>query len=185
MKKNRIITIVALIALLLICFSACSPDDNTADAPYEPIILIQSPMSFETNEVRSAFEKAKDYGLGIALVAEELPELENTTRKNPLNGQVLEYIYSHLSTYICQDCGEPAKYESRGWIAQECEKHKSKDSVKKKRRTYTVKIFGFDPTQGGKYERKIPCKEYWDEYMKCLKMSDAQFLHYVKTGEEN
>ena len=97
----------------------------------------------------------------------------------------LEYIYMHLSTYVCQDCGKPAKYESRGWIAQECEEHKTQDSVKKGNRSYNVTIVGFDLNQGGKYERKIPCKEYWDEYIKCLKMSDAQFLHYVKTGEKN
>ena len=91
----------------------------------------------------------------------------------------------HLSTYVCQDCGKPAKYESRGWIAQECEEHKTQDSVKKGNRSYNVTIVGFDPSQGGKYERKIPCKKYWDEYLKCLKMSDAKFLHYVKTGEES
>lgn len=96
----------------------------------------------------------------------------------------LEYIYGYLSTYVCQDCGQPARYESVGWIAQECEKHKTKDSVKKKRRTYTIKILGFNPKKGGRYTRQFSCKEYWDEYMKCLKMSDAQFLHYVKTGEE-
>ena len=111
MKKNRIITIVTLIALMLVCFSACSPDDNTADAPYEPKILIESPLSDETNELRSTFKKAKDYGLGIALMAAKLPELENTTRKNPLNGQVLEYVYSQCK-YTDRETKELGKHYS-------------------------------------------------------------------------
>ena len=96
----------------------------------------------------------------------------------------LEYIYGHLSTYVCENCGKPAKYESRGWIAQECEEHKSKDSIKKKKKNYTITIIGFDPCQGGKYETKIPCKKYWDEYLKCLKLSDEEFLNYIKIEEK-
>lgn len=97
----------------------------------------------------------------------------------------LEYIYSHLSTYVCQECGKPAKYESRGWIAQECEEHKSDNSVKKGNRSYKVIIIGFDPNQSGKYEIKIPCKTYWDEYIKCLKMDKEKFLKYVMSEEGN
>lgn len=97
----------------------------------------------------------------------------------------LESIYSHLSTYICQECGKPAKYESIGWIAQECEEHKSKNSAKKSNRSYKVIITSFDPNQNRKYERKIPCKTYWDEYIKCLKMSKENFLKYIMNSEVN
>lgn len=100
------------------------------------------------------------------------------------NGHELETIYSYLSTYVCQICGEPAKYESRGWVAQECEKHKSENSIKKGRKNFTIKIIRFHPNSGEEIIR-IPSKEYWNEYLKCLKMSDTKFLHYVKTGEES
>jgi hypothetical protein len=94
----------------------------------------------------------------------------------------LEYIYMHLSTYICQDCGKPAKYESRGWIAQECEEHKTQDSVKKGNRSYYVTLISSDGN-GKQTKRKIDCKGYWYEYIKCLELTDENFLHYVKTGE--
>lgn len=97
----------------------------------------------------------------------------------------LESIYSHLSTYICQTCGKPAKYESIGWIAQECAQHKSDNSAKKGNRFYKVIITSFDLDQNRKYERKIPCKMYWDEYIKCLKMDKEKFLKYVMSEEGN
>ncbi len=111
MKKNRIISLFTLIALLLVCFSACSPDDNSADAPYEPKIVIQSPLSFETNPLRTDFEKATGYGLGLSAAPEKIPELENSTRKNPLNGQELEYSYSEC-TYIDRETKELGKHYS-------------------------------------------------------------------------
>ena len=96
----------------------------------------------------------------------------------------LEAIYGLLSTYICQECGKPAKYESRGWIAQECADHKSQDSIKKAKRSYCVKIYRYS-YENGKEEIKIPCKQYWDEYIKCLKMSKEKFLKYVMSEEGN
>ena len=32
-------------------------------------------------------------------------------------------------------------------------------------------------------KRKIDCKGYWYEYIKCLELTDEKFLHYVKTDE--
>ena len=95
----------------------------------------------------------------------------------------LEYIYSHLSTYVCQDCGKPAKYESRGWISQECEEHKSVDSIKKGNRKYSVTLFRYTP-EFDQVKVIIPCKQYWDEYLKCLKMSDEKFLQYIIGNRE-
>lgn len=96
----------------------------------------------------------------------------------------LEYIYSHLSTYVCQECGKPAKYESRGWIAQECEEHKSNNSGKKGNRKYCVKLICYRAASG-REERVIPCKNYWDEYIKCLKMTKEKFLQYIMTDDRN
>ena len=96
----------------------------------------------------------------------------------------LEYIYSHLSTYVCQECGKPAKYESRGWIAQECEEHKSDNSIKKGNRKYCVKLICYRAASG-REERVIPCKNYWDEYIKCLKMTKEKFLQYIMTDDRN
>ena len=99
-------------------------------------------------------------------------------------GDELESIYSYLSIYVCQTCGEPAKYESRGWICQECEEHKSENSIKKSRKNFTLKIIR-SYANGEKEIIRIPCKEYWNEYLKCLKMSKEQFLAYVTIPEDN
>lgn len=99
----------------------------------------------------------------------------------------LECIYSHLSTYVCQECGKPAKYTSMGWVEQLCrdcfirnfpKENPDKTYCKKGNRNYSCRIISFD-TDKGKYERKIPCKEYWDEYINCLKMSKEKFLSYI------
>ena len=105
----------------------------------------------------------------------------------------LECIYSHLSTYVCQTCGQPAKYMSQGWIEQFCkdcfiknfpDENPDKTYCKKGNRSYKITIIGFSPEKG-KTKREIPCKEYWDEYVKCLKMSKEKFLAYVTIPEEN
>lgn len=94
----------------------------------------------------------------------------------------LEYIYSYLSTYVCQTCGKPALYQSRGWIEQECEEHKSENSEKKpiQKAYVTIRRFSIDGTR----EVKIPCKDYWDEYLTCLNMSKEDFLNYIMTTDE-
>lgn len=105
----------------------------------------------------------------------------------------LEYIYSHLSTYVCQQCGKPAKYTTMGWVEQLCRdcfskacpnENLDKTYCKNGNRSYYITIISYNPSEG-KTKRKIPCKQYWDEYIKCLKMSDEQFLQYVKISEED
>ena len=105
----------------------------------------------------------------------------------------LESIYSHLSTYICQTCGKPAKYMSQGWIEQFCRdcfiktfpnENPDKTYCKKGNRSYKVTIIGFSPEEG-KTKREVPCKKYWDEYLKCLKMDKEKFLKYVMNSEVN
>ena len=80
-----------------------------------------------------------------------------------------------------------------GWVEQLCRdcfikmcpnENPDKTYCKNGNKKYSVTRIGFSQKEG-KTKEEIPCKEYWDEYLKCLKMDDEQFLHYVKTGEEN
>lgn len=98
----------------------------------------------------------------------------------------LEYIYDHLSTYVCEYCGNPAKYISKGWVTQFCkecfvksfpDENPDKTYFKKGNKKYKLIIHGFRNRE--EYKEEIPCKEYWDEYIKCLKMNDEQFLNYI------
>lgn len=104
----------------------------------------------------------------------------------------LESIYEHLSTYICEYCGKPAKYETPGWITEECEncyrEHyltqylEDKNKYKLKRKHFYIKIVGFE--NGQRYTKKYDCHAYWEEYLKCRKMTDSEFLNYI-IGEES
>jgi hypothetical protein len=65
----------------------------------------------------------------------------------------LEYIFEHLSTYVCTECGKIAKYETPGWIMELCEscykEHymsiyvKDKNKNRKRRKNYFVIINGW------------------------------------------
>lgn len=112
----------------------------------------------------------------------------------PKDSKISEFdcIYEHLSTYICEYCGEPAKYETPGWITVLCEdcykKHYStqyqedKNKHRLSRKHYYVKIMGFK--EGEKYTEKYDCREYWEEYLKTRKMKDEEFLSYILGDEE-
>ena len=105
----------------------------------------------------------------------------------------LEYIYEHLSTYICEDCGKPAKYETPGWITELCENcykkshsiqyQENKDKHKLPRKHYYVKIMGF--RDGKRYTKRYDSKPYWEEYLKCRKLTDNEFINYLLNEEEN
>ena len=104
------------------------------------------------------------------------------------NVHELEYIYEHLSTYICEDCGRVAKYETPGWITELCESCyktsyqsvyiENKNENKMKRKIFYVKIRGFSP-DSGRYTERYACRQYWEEYLKCRKMSDKTFIEYL------
>ena len=103
----------------------------------------------------------------------------------------LEYVFEHLSTYVCEDCGNIAKYETSGWIVELCEncykmhypilyeKDKCKNKLKRKR--YSIKIVGYSK-EAGQYVKTYDCKSYWEEYLKCTKMSDLDFIKYILTS---
>lgn len=107
----------------------------------------------------------------------------------------LEYIFEHLSTYVCEDCGNIAKYTTPGWITQLCQKcffdsysikMDEKDKFKKHRKNFVVTIKGWENNTS--YVKKYNSKPYWEEYLKCRKMSKEEFLNYIleenKYGEE-
>ena len=81
----------------------------------------------------------------------------------------LECIYSHLSTYVCQECGKPAKYITMGWVEQLCRdcfikqypnENPDKTYCKKGNRNYFCRIIGFDKDTG-KYEISHPTLLYF------------------------
>lgn len=99
----------------------------------------------------------------------------------------LDYIFEHLSTYICERCGKPAKYETHGWIGQYCENCFKKfneteyaenpNNCKMKRRKFVITVKGW--ANGSCYTKKYYSKPYWEEYLKCIKMTDEEFLNYI------
>ena len=104
----------------------------------------------------------------------------------------LSYIYEHLSTYICEDCGTPAKYETPGWITELCESCyknnylnayvESPSNHKIKRKSFIISIKGWN--NGKYYTEKYNCKPYWEEYLKARKMKDEEFISYILGDEE-
>ena len=107
----------------------------------------------------------------------------------PIDSKVseLDYIYEHLSTYICEYCGKPAKYQTPGWIMEECEncykEHylsqyaEDKSKYKIKRKNFIITIQGW--SDGKHYTKKYNSKPYWEEYLKCRRMSDSEFVDYI------
>ena len=121
--------------------------------------------------------------------------LYNSGYPKESNVSALEYIYEHLSTYICEDCGNVAKYETTGWIEELCEtcykNHypmlyaENKNTNKMSRKRYFVRVKGWTKEQGH-YTNRYNCKPYWDEYLQCQKMSDKDFYLYIlKEEREN
>ena len=104
----------------------------------------------------------------------------------------LGYIFEHLSTYICEYCGEPAKYETPGWITEECEScykehyltqyQENKNKYRLSRKNFYVKIIGYE--NGKKYTKKYDCHSYWKEYLKTRKLKDEEFISYILGDEE-
>ena len=98
----------------------------------------------------------------------------------------LEYIFEHLSTYVCEDCGDVATHTTEGWITQLCKKcfqasyisTVDLDKYKKKRKDYTVRLQRFDKELGFQNIR-YDCRPYWEEYRRCIKMTDTEFINYI------
>lgn len=106
---------------------------------------------------------------------------------SPTEVHNLESIFGVLSGCICEVCGKKAHYETHGWIDVYCKEH-IKNSVYKKHRVKRMRVLTierFDYSQnkdGEKYIIKIPLKQYWKEYDKCIKMSDEEFYNYIITN---
>lgn len=103
------------------------------------------------------------------------------------NVDELNRIYEHLSTYTCEDCGKPAKYETPGWITELCEscykvsyqsqyvEDKTKNKIRRK--DFTVRLIRF--STDGTINIRYDSKPYWEEYLKCRRMSDSEFVDYL------
>ena len=116
MKKN--VFLVILTILLFMALTSCSltnnnvneaTDDLTNDSSsldhsvtdsheYEPVFLIVMSESVNTSsEIRNEFEDAEKYGLYCTATREVIKDLENATRKSPIDDQVMKYAYSECS----------------------------------------------------------------------------------------
>lgn len=90
----------------------------------------------------------------------------------------LTYIFEHLSTYVCEDCGKVANYETPCWITYLCEScyknsysqlyASDKNSNRLRRKRYFVDVRGW--SNGNFYKNRYNCKPYWEEYLRCRKM---------------
>jgi len=97
-----------------------------------------------------------------------------------------EWLYSGYSEFVCQRCGNFAKYRTSYWVEQLCEQcydpKECSESVEKvvKHRSITIRSYGRD----GDTSRTLSYKDVNTEYRKCMKMTDQQFFDYI-TKEEN
>ena len=99
----------------------------------------------------------------------------------------LGYIFEHLSTYVCEDCGKVARYETIGWITSLCESCykesyptpylEDKNKNKLRRKNYYVIIDGW--SNGEHYKKRYDCRPYWEEYLKCSKMGKDELFRYL------
>lgn len=100
----------------------------------------------------------------------------------------LDYIFEHLSTYICEDCGKVATYETPGWITVLCEgcyknSYQSiyiEDPTQNKigRKSYFVRVRGYNKDLGY-YKMKYDCRPYWKEYLALMKLNDDEFIKFI------
>lgn len=114
--------------------------------------------------------------------------LYNSGYPKDSNVSELEYIFEHLSTYVCEDCGRIAKYETPGWITELCDSCfktsyqslylEQRSKYKLRRKNYTVKVSGWTK-ELGHYTKRYDCRPYWDEYLRCRKMTDDEFINYL------
>jgi hypothetical protein len=82
--------------------------------------------------------------------------------------------YTMMAGYICTNCGKPATFETRGYIASYCD-----DCFKDYARHYEgewikpsteYKVHGFE--DGKRYTKMISFKEEWDRYIKSLESEE-------------
>ena len=87
-------------------------------------------------------------------------------------------LYECYSKYVCQSCGESAKYCTHGWIAHLCErcvKEESADVIKHS----NVATFECFDKDSGFYRLKYSYRPIKTEYNKIKNMSDEEFFNYL------
>lgn len=105
----------------------------------------------------------------------------------------LNSIYCRISTLICQRCGKPADIETRGWIGFLCNACKPEtftagDYYNLKEPNFIVKLESWEPSvksnsittdDYNKIIRELDCKPYYNEYIRCLNLTDSEFIEYL------
>lgn len=92
----------------------------------------------------------------------------------------LEYVYERLSGYVCCICGKEATVESQGWICpwcDDCSKTNNVDAYNPISKNFTVKVELYQ--SGSSTVVEYNCIPYWEEYLKCMQMSEREFLDYI------
>ena len=94
-----------------------------------------------------------------------------------------EGIYSRLSYHICQICGKSATVESQGWLASYCD-----DCIKQFRDQerwepiepdFTLRYQRYNKETDKFDNFEVDCLPAWEEYLKCVEMSDEEFVNYL------
>ena len=97
-----------------------------------------------------------------------------------------EWLYSGYSEFVCQRCGNFAKYRTVYWVEQlcnECLNNIGKDEpIEKIIKHRSMTIHSYSPE--GKSSRTLSYKDVNTEYRRCMKMTDQQFFDYI-TKEDN
>jgi hypothetical protein len=82
--------------------------------------------------------------------------------------EVILQKYEYLSRFVCTECGNPATYETRGYIASYCEdcwkdivRHEKVDKLEF---ISTYEVVGFK--NGKSYSRIVDVEDEWNRYLK-------------------
>ena len=91
-------------------------------------------------------------------------------------------LYETFSKYICQNCGEFAKYQTQGWIAHLCDNcnvgygHEASCLIRKQS-VMTIELY----EQGHRYKISYTYKYIKQQYKKIKNMSEEEFFNYLMT----
>lgn len=103
--------------------------------------------TFRFNQVKEKYNTMRMYHQGTSQEAQDI-----------LNK------YEYLSTFICQDCGKPAQYETGGWITSycaDCCPDKKWVSALEFKPTFTI----CRHTQDEVDEQIVDCSNEWNRYL--------------------
>ena len=89
-------------------------------------------------------------------------------------------LYECYSKYLCQNCGKPAEYCTKGWITHLCSDCIKNDKTSAERIRHTnVITFDCYTTENGRYKLQYSYRPIRTEYNKIKDMSEEEFFNYL------